>query len=100
MERVIDVTFARRQLGTLLDEVYHKKETITVQRKGKSLAKIIPLENQSGEENPIAKVSPRQKWLLQQLEGLPVISIKDDPTEILRTMRENKRMKANMKDEE
>lgn len=42
MERVIDVTTARRQLGTLLDEVFYKGEIITIERKGKPLAQIIP----------------------------------------------------------
>lgn len=51
MERVVDVTVARRQFGTLLDEVFHKNDIITIQRKGKSLAKIIPLEGEKTQEH-------------------------------------------------
>lgn len=96
MERVIDVTAARRQFGTLLDEVFHKKDIITIQRKGKSLAKIIPLENENSHGNSIVTISPRQRALLEEMEGLPVIPISSDPTNILRSMREEKRIKANI----
>ena len=44
MERIIDVTAARRQFGTLLDEVFHRRDIVTIERKGKPLAKIVPLE--------------------------------------------------------
>ena len=95
MERVIDVTAARRQLGTLLDEVFYKKEIITIQRKGKSLAKIIPLENNNSQDNNTTPISSQQRALFEELEGLPVISINSNPTNILRSMREEKRMRAN-----
>lgn len=97
MERVIDVTAARRQLGTLLDEVFYKKEIITIQRKGKSLAKIVPLENDNSGDNDTTIISPQQRSLLEDMEGLPVFSINSNPTNILRSMREEKKMKANMK---
>ena len=44
MERKIDVTTARRQLGTLLDEVFYKGDIFTIERKGKPLAQIIPFK--------------------------------------------------------
>ncbi len=91
MERVIDVTVARRQLGTILDEVFHKKDIITIQRKGKSLAKIIPLESEGSANNAL---SPSQLALLHEMEALPVVSVDSDPTDILRLMREKKRLKA------
>ena len=97
MERVIDVTAARRQFGTLLDEVFHKKDIITIQRKGKSLAKIIPLESENSKDYNSTAVSPKQRALLEEMEGLPVIPITSDPTNVLRSMREEKRMKANVK---
>lgn len=66
MARVIDVTEAREQLGTIL-------------------------ENDNSQSN---KLSPSQQSLLEEMEGLPVISIDNDPTKILRTMRKEKRVKA------
>ncbi len=95
MEKVIDVTAARRQLGTLLDEVFYKKEIFTIQRKGKSLAKIIPLESKNSQNINTTNISPQQKALLEEMEGLPVISIDSNPTNILRSMREEKRIEAN-----
>ena len=97
MERIIDVTAARRQLGTLLDEVFYKKDIITIQRKGKSLAKIIPLESENNKDNDIAAITPKQKSLFEEMSGLPVIQTTSDPTSILRSMREEKRMKAKVK---
>jgi antitoxin (DNA-binding transcriptional repressor) of toxin-antitoxin stability system len=97
MERIIDVTAARRQFGTLLDEVFHKKDIITIQRKGKSLAKIIPLESENHKDNNIVAITPSQKSLFEEMSGLPVIQTTSDPTNILRSMREEKRMKANAK---
>jgi antitoxin (DNA-binding transcriptional repressor) of toxin-antitoxin stability system len=97
MERTIDVTAARRQFGTLLDEVFHKKDIITIQRKGKSLAKIIPLESENHKNNNFVAITPRQKSLLEEMTGLPVIQATSDPTNILRSIREEKRIKANVK---
>ncbi len=94
MERIIDVTSVRRQLGTILDEVFHKKDIITIQRKGKSLAKIIPLESENLTNNTL---SPAQLALLDEMEALPVVSSNDDPTDILRSMREGKRVQAGKK---
>ena len=88
MERIMDVTSARRQFGTLLDEVFHKKDVVIIQRKGKSLAKIIPLEN-SEDQHP--HISSQQQKLLDELDSLPTISMNDDPVTVLRNMRRKKR---------
>lgn len=95
MERIIDVTAARRQLGTLLDEVFYKKEIITIQRKGKSLAKIVPIEVDNPQNINSTTISLQQQSLLEEMEGLPIISRSANPTKILRSMREEKRLKAN-----
>ncbi len=97
MEKTIDVTSARRQFGTLLDEVFHKGDIITIERKGKPLAKIIPLEdtNYQGTQHP--QVSSRQRALLKELNSLPAIAIDKDPVTILRSMRKQKRIRASVK---
>ena len=92
MERVMDVTSARRQFGTLLDEVFHKKDVVVIQRKWKSLAKIIPLGNSENLERP--RISSQQRILLDELKSLPVISMKDDPVTVLRAMRKKKRIQS------
>ncbi|WP_462271454.1 type II toxin-antitoxin system Phd/YefM family antitoxin [Desulfobacter sp.] len=92
MEKIIDVTAARRQLGTLLDEVFHKGDIFTIKRKGKALARIVPIEKSSGKNESI---SFHQKKLLKELNGLPNIEIDKDPVEVLRSMRKQKRVKAN-----
>lgn len=93
MEKIVDVTAARRQFGTLLDEVFHKGEIFTIERKGKPLARIVPLDKFiCQEENKT--ISLKQKALLKELNSLPNIGIDKDPVEILRTMREQKRIKA------
>jgi len=95
MERVIDVTLARRQFGTLLDEVFHKGDVVTIERKGKPLAKIVPLEG--GSSAGISKeksITHKQKMLLEELNSLPSIGINQDPVEVLRSMRKQKRIKA------
>jgi antitoxin (DNA-binding transcriptional repressor) of toxin-antitoxin stability system len=51
MEKVVDVTSARRQFGTILDEVFHKGDIFTIARKGKALAKIVPLEQPKNVES-------------------------------------------------
>lgn len=90
MERIIDVTTARRQFGTLLDEVYYKKDTITIERKGKPLAKIIPFEETD------TYLSSEQKELLKELHSLPAISTSQDPTAILKKIRKQKRIQADV----
>ena len=94
MERVIDVTTARRQFGTLLDEVFHKGDTVTIARKGKPLAKIVPIE----EAHPQGTgISARQRALLEQLHSLPSLAIDQEPAAVLRAMREQKRIRAGKK---
>ena len=88
MERIIDVTTARRQLGTLLDEVFYKGDIITIQRKGKPLAQIIPFKEKG------SFLSSEQKELLEQLHSLPAISTDQDPTAILRKIRKQKRIQS------
>ncbi|MEA1910657.1 MAG: type II toxin-antitoxin system prevent-host-death family antitoxin [Spirochaetota bacterium] len=97
MEKIIDVTAARRQFGTLLDEVFYKKESIIIQRKGKSLAKIIPLEIINSQDNKNTTISLKQRALLEEMEGLPVILSTENPTSILRSIREENRIKTNKK---
>ncbi len=94
MKKTIDVTTARRQFGTLLDEVFYKKDTIIIKRKGKPLAQIIPFEEIDSEDSPL---SSKQKELLEELNGLPAISTDKDPTTILRNIRKQKRNQANLK---
>ncbi len=93
MERVIDVTAARRRLGTLLDEVFHRGDVVTIKRKGKALAKIVPIEAQICHSAEAGHLSATQARLLDELNSLPTIGIDQDPVKILRTLREQKRNK-------
>jgi antitoxin (DNA-binding transcriptional repressor) of toxin-antitoxin stability system len=93
MEKVVDVTVARRQFGTLLDEVFHKGDIFTIRRKGKALARIVPLDASVHQEGK-KSVSSQQKALLKELNSLPNIGIDKDPVEILISMREQKRIRA------
>ena len=97
MERVIDVTLARRQFGTLLDEVFHKGDVVTIERKGKPLAKIVPVDEVNYQKNRPSKTSPQQRALLDELHSLPAIAIDQDPVTILRSMRKQKRIQASVK---
>ena len=96
MERVIDVTAARRQFGTLLDEVFHKGDVVTIERKGKPLAKIVPLEEPACQLGGGHTLAPKQKMLIDELNSLPRIGVDQDPVEILRAMRKQKRIKASI----
>ncbi|MBF0235189.1 MAG: type II toxin-antitoxin system Phd/YefM family antitoxin [Desulfamplus sp.] len=93
MEKIVDVTSARRQFGTILDEVFHKGEIFTIERKGKALARIVPLDK-AGFREEQESISLQQKTLLKELNNIPNIEIDKDPVEILRSMRERKRIKA------
>lgn len=94
MERIIDVTTARRQFGTLLDEVFHKGDTVTISRKGKPLARIVPIENTHSQTE---QISSRQRTLLEKLHSLPSLAIDQDPVAVLRSMREQKRIMVGKK---
>jgi len=93
MERTVDVTTARRQLGTLLDEVFHKGDSIIIERKGKVLARLAPATKQKTFREESGIDIERQQ-LLDQLHGLPTLSMDEDPTEVLRGIRSQKRLKA------
>lgn len=97
MERIIDVTTARRQFGTLLDEVFHKGDVVTIERKGKPLAKIVPLEDSNSHVSGRSSISSEQRKLLDALNGLPRIGIDQNPVDILRSMRKQKRIKASIR---
>ena len=88
MGRTVDATVARRQLGTLLDEVYYKGESIIIERKGKPLAKLAPLSTH--ESNQESAITPRQRKLIDELNSLPTVEIKEEPTDLLRKIREKR----------
>ncbi len=97
MERIIDVTAARRQFGTLLDEVFHKGDIVTIERKGKPLAKIVPLEDSGSHILGHSSITSGQKRLLEELNSLPRIGIDQNPVDVLRSMRKQKRIKASIR---
>jgi len=97
MERIIDVTAARRQFGTLLDEVFYKGDVVTIERKGKPLAKIVPLEKSGSSSLGGSVINSKQKTMLEELNSLPRIGIEQDPVDILRSMRKQKRIEASLK---
>ena len=87
MARTIDATVARRQLGTLLDEVYYKGDSIIISRKGKPLAKIVPVGSKR-------TISSLQQELLSELNGLPAYEIEKEPTTLLKEIRRKKAKRA------
>ena len=93
MQRTVDVTTARRQFGTLLDEVFYKGDVITIERKGKPLARLVPANTESPYQAQTPLDSERQR-LLDQLHSLPALSINEDPTEVLRQIRSQRRIQA------
>ncbi len=93
MEKVVDATVARRQLGTLLDEVYYKGESIIIKRKGKALAKIVPMESTETIKDK-KRLIPVQKQLLAELHSLPTFEMEEEPTDILRKIRRTRSEKA------
>ena len=90
--KTVDATIARRQLGTLLDKVYYKRESIVIERKGKPMAKIVPLDTPG--ENKEKLLTPIQKKLLEELNSLPILEINEEPTEVLRRIREKRAEKV------
>ena len=93
MQRIVDVTTARRQFGTLLDEVFYKGDVITIERKGKPLARLVPANSESHHPAQDPLDSERQR-LLDQLHSLPTLSMNEDPTEVLRQIRSQRRIRA------
>lgn len=94
MERVLDVTMARRKLGTLLDEVYHRGDVVTIERKGKPLAKIVPMETSTTYVTGRRLSKEEQARLLTRLNNLPVVDLGEDPVKLLRRMRDAKERAA------
>lgn len=92
MQRTVDVTTARRQFGTLLDEVFYKGDEIVIKRKGKVLARLVPAN--AGKSVSQADFDQNKFDLIQQLNSLPVLSITEDPTDVLRRIRAQKSLEA------
>ena len=93
MQRKVDVTTARRQFGTLLDEVFYKGDVITIERKGKPLARLIPVNTENHYQAQAPLDSERQN-LLDQLHSLPALSMNENPTDVLRQIRSQRRIRA------
>lgn len=93
MEKTIDATTARRQFGTLLDQVFYEGDIITIERKGKPLAQLVPLADSPSQDS---QLSAEQKAFLEELHSLPAISMDKDPTAILRKIRQRKRSRSDM----
>jgi prevent-host-death family protein len=93
MQRTVDVTTARRQFGTLLDEVFYKGDVITIERKGKPLARLVPANTEIPHHAQTPLDSERQH-LLDKLHSLPTLSMNGNPTEVLRQIRSKRRIRA------
>ncbi len=89
MERAIDVTTVRQKFGTLLDEVVHKNDVIIIERKGKPMARIVPIDDHSSHDKKVSS----EKKILEELHGLPTFTIQENPTDTLRESRINKQNK-------
>jgi prevent-host-death family protein len=98
MQRTIDVTTARRQFGTLLDEVFYKGDIITIERKGKPLARLVPA-NTDISYRELTHLNSERQHLLDRLHSLPSLSMNEEPTEVLRRIRAQRRIKAKGKHE-
>ncbi len=96
MEKVVDVTIARRRFGTLLDEVFYKGDGFTIQRKGRALARTVPIQDYSYQKGNI--ISLQQKELLRELNSLPNFKIDEELAKILRNIRKQKRIEAKIYD--
>jgi prevent-host-death family protein len=95
MNRNIDITTVRQRFGTIVDEVYYRKNVITIERKGNPLAKLVPLDGENVSDE-IGASSSREaaEQLLSDLHDLPVIRIHEDPSKILRDIRNRKSNEA------
>ena len=93
MQRTVDITTARRQFGTLLDEVFYKGDVITIERKGKPLACLVPA-NSGNHYQAQAPLDSERQSLLDRLHSLPSLSMNEDPTDVLRQIRSQKRIRA------
>ncbi|MCI5132809.1 MAG: type II toxin-antitoxin system Phd/YefM family antitoxin, partial [Candidatus Electrothrix sp. EH2] len=55
-----------------LDEVFHKGDTVIIARKGKALARLMPLEQRKSHDTDL---SLRQSELLKKLHSLPALTM-------------------------
>jgi len=94
MDRTIDATKARQNFGTLLDEVFYKKDRIIIERKGKALAQLIPINTNGNDDNIASEKDQQRKKLLDELSALPSISMDKNPTEVLRQLRSQRKKQA------
>ena len=81
MQRTVDVTTARRQFGTLLDEVFYKGDVNTIIRKGKPPAHLVRATAASHDHAQTPLDSERQ-CLIIQLPGLPKLSMNEDERDV------------------
>ena len=66
--KTIAVMEVRKSLGRILDEVQIKSETFVLERAGKPIAKIVPLDS----DNPVSSKHNLQKKALHDLRNLRV----------------------------
>ncbi len=93
MNKTLDITNVRQKFGTLVDEVFYKKDIITIKRKGRPLAQLVPIKDHADTQEP--ENENKQNRLLKKLNSLPVISMDEEPTDVLRRIRQLRAMKQN-----
>ena len=73
--------------------MFYKGDVITIERKGKPLACLVPANSEKHYQAQAPRDSERQR-LLDQLNSLPTLSMNEDPTEVLRQIRSQRRIRA------
>ena len=98
MYNTIDALQARKQLGSILDEVFYSKKPITIERKGKAMAVLVPIEFLEQLKQQVEKQRKALKnSIVDKICDLPSVKTTQNPVEILRNVREQRTEKLLMK---
>lgn len=88
MHKTIDALQARKQLGGILDEVYYSKEPITIERKGKAMAALVPIEFLEQSDQQVKEQRKALKnSILDKIHDLPSVKGTQDPVDMLKNLR-------------
>lgn len=95
MEKTIGAYEARRNLGTLIEEAYYKKESFIIKNHGRPMAAIISIEEyERMRELAKGQVFAFLQSVWEQNKDIPAAELEQDVKRALQRLRKERKRKA------
>jgi prevent-host-death family protein len=93
-QRTVSAQDARQRLGELLEGVYYRGDEVVIERAGKPMGVVVPMERYRQIEAARERVWQKIQEIREQNRGVDTDEVEREVNEVVEAMREEKRAAA------